>query len=112
MNATYLLIGSLLVCVAIPLALGKVPRNSLYGFRTRAALSDDRIWYPTNRALGRAFAVSGLILVGLGAFARQLSVGDEISTLLVTLPAVLLPGIVATAITQQRASARAPDRSE
>ena len=45
----FLLIGLLMIGLAIPLILGKVPPNSWYGFRIRLTLDDPEIWYPANR---------------------------------------------------------------
>lgn len=56
------LIPSLLILTAsIPLVLGVVPRNRVYGIRTCKTLSDDSIWYPANRFGGWALIVSCLI---------------------------------------------------
>jgi len=35
--------------VSLPLILGLVPRNRIYGIRTRKTLSDDRTWSSVNR---------------------------------------------------------------
>ncbi len=37
------------VLISVPVVLGLVPRNRLYGVRTRSTLSSDEIWYPANR---------------------------------------------------------------
>ena len=55
-------LGLLLIGVSIPLALGKVPPNWLYGFRTRKTMSSPEIWYPANRALGRDGIVAGIVV--------------------------------------------------
>jgi uncharacterized membrane protein len=48
----------LLFVVALPLVLGVIPRNRLYGMRTPRTLSDDRVWYRVNRVAGLALVVS------------------------------------------------------
>lgn len=57
--------------LSIPLLLDKIPRNPLYGFRTKRTLSSDEIWYPANRFAAKGMFVWGLfnILVGLASFA-------------------------------------------
>lgn len=65
MDAHAAIIGNLVaglfgIGLAVPMLLGKVPRNPLYGFRTRLTLSSDEIWYPANR-----FAAKGLLIWGL-----------------------------------------------
>src|SRR5689334_5106692 len=46
------------VLTGIPLALRKIPRNLAYGFRTRATLADDRVWFEANAHFGRGLIAS------------------------------------------------------
>ena len=55
-------IGALYVVLGLPLMLGMVPRNDLYGFRTEKTFSDPAIWYAANRASGRALVIAGLAI--------------------------------------------------
>jgi uncharacterized membrane protein len=56
------LIPALLILIAsVPLVLGIVPRNRVYGIRTCKTLSDDSIWYPANKFGGWSLIVSCLI---------------------------------------------------
>ena len=67
MNPHTLLVvsGPLLFMLAIPLWMRMVPRNVLYGVRTRATMSDETLWYDVNAACGRDLAVAGaLVTVG------------------------------------------------
>jgi hypothetical protein len=47
--------------LSIPLVLGRIPKNRLYGIRTRKTLSDERLWYAVNRLGGRLIVASSLI---------------------------------------------------
>jgi uncharacterized membrane protein len=47
--------------VSIPLVLRKVPRNPVYGYRTRATLSDDKVWYEVNTYFGSRFLVASVL---------------------------------------------------
>lgn len=58
---TMLVCSLIFVLLAIPLVLRKVPRNIVYGYRTRATLSDDYVWYEANAYFGRGFFISGVI---------------------------------------------------
>lgn len=49
------------VLISIPLVLRKVPRNIVYGYRTRATLRDDRTWYEANAYFGRCFLTANII---------------------------------------------------
>jgi uncharacterized membrane protein len=52
--------SGLLFLIAIPLALRMVPRNVIYGFRTRTTLSDDAIWFEANAHFGRRLLIASL----------------------------------------------------
>ncbi|MBI1424754.1 MAG: hypothetical protein GC149_15015 [Gammaproteobacteria bacterium] len=58
---TVLAVSLLIVGVAVPLALRWVPRNVIYGFRTRTTLSDDKLWYAANAYFGRKLIVATLL---------------------------------------------------
>jgi SdpI/YhfL family protein len=47
--------------LAIPLMLRKVPRNVIYGFRTRTTLSSDSIWYEANAHFGRGLLAASIV---------------------------------------------------
>src|SRR5262245_50852314 len=51
----------LLIIVALPMILGLVPRNRLYGMRTTYALSSEGAWYRQNVIGGMALLVWGLV---------------------------------------------------
>jgi hypothetical protein len=53
----------LLFLVSVPLVMGLIPRNRLYGFRTKKTLSDDGIWYPVNRFAGVAIVIASVVYV-------------------------------------------------
>jgi hypothetical protein len=55
---TVLACDAVFALIAIPLVLRKVRRNVVYGFRTRATLSDDSIWYEANAYFGRALLIA------------------------------------------------------
>ncbi len=59
----YVFTGLLLVVLAIPLYLGKIGPNGLYGFRVRRTLEHPELWYPVNKYAARWLIASGLALV-------------------------------------------------
>jgi uncharacterized membrane protein len=70
MNAFLLmpvLITVLLVGLAIPMMMRKVPPNQFYGFRTRKTLSDPRIWFDANRRAGVNLVIAALLSVAIWA---------------------------------------------
>lgn len=54
--------GLLFLVLGIPLALGRVPPNGTYGFRTAKTLSNPTIWYAANRSAGYDLIVGGAII--------------------------------------------------
>lgn len=59
----YVVFGALLVILAVPLWLGQVPPNALYGFRVPSTLRDERLWYKVNRYAARWMVVAGLATI-------------------------------------------------
>ena len=58
---TILACDLLFILIAIPLILRKVPPNPVYGFRTRATLTDEYNWYESNAYFGVRFVISSMI---------------------------------------------------
>jgi uncharacterized membrane protein len=52
MDQPFFLPSVIIGLVSVPLILGLIPRNRIYGVRTRKSLSDDNVWYPVNRLAG------------------------------------------------------------
>ena len=74
------------LAVSVPMILGKVPPNSVYGFRTPKTLSSQDVWYPANRAAGWLMLVAavisicfntGLVVDRSGMAARQDGLVDD-----------------------------------
>ncbi len=80
--------------IAIPMTLDKIPPNALYGFRTPRTLSDEKIWYPANRAAGRALALSGIISA-VGAVIAGAVIDDANHAMFTAMGAFIVPLIVA-----------------
>ena len=89
---------AVLAAIALPLALRKVRRNFVYGFRTPATLSDDRIWYEANAHFGRGLLVASI--VGAAAIVALSQAGLAPRTLLnASIAALVLPDFAATVAT-------------
>jgi hypothetical protein len=52
--------GLLLAGLAVPLILGKIPPNGLYGFRVKKTMENPEIWYPVNTYSGKWLLAAGL----------------------------------------------------
>jgi uncharacterized membrane protein len=58
---TILACDFIFVIIAIPLIMRKVPRNVIYGFRIKATLQNDFVWYEANAYFGKLFIISSLV---------------------------------------------------
>lgn len=78
LTALFVANGLLIAALAIPMGLGRVPRNGWYGFRVPKTLASDDVWYPTNQFMGRDLLVAGVVLTAgsllLLPFAARLTV--------------------------------------
>ena len=64
----------LLLALAVPLALGMVEPNGLYGFRTAASRASEANWYAANGAAGWTMAILSLAALALNLiFGRRLA---------------------------------------
>jgi uncharacterized membrane protein len=59
-------VGLLIVAVAIPLILRKVPMNPWYGVRFASSYKSDWLWYEINEYGGKLLAAMGLIWSAYG----------------------------------------------
>lgn len=85
----------LLFLVSVPLVAGLIPRNRLYGFRTKKTLSDDQIWYRVNRLAGFAVMIaSGVYLAVAVVSPYDRAAPDNFSTWLLHLAAFAGPLVV------------------
>lgn len=55
----------IVAALAIPMFLGRVPPNDLYGYRTRKTHSSPEIWYEANRVAGRNMFVAGVLALAV-----------------------------------------------
>lgn len=87
--------GVVILTLAIPLILRRVPPNAIYGVRTRAAFASESEWYRINSIGGHHLAVSGLLILIIGAvgFFLPLSMfgAYSITAAIITLLAIFVP---------------------
>lgn len=56
----YALLGLGFGALGVPLALGRIPPNNTYGFRTARTLPSPEVWYVVNRVQGIDLCVAGV----------------------------------------------------
>jgi uncharacterized membrane protein len=93
----FALVGLLFIGISIPLILGKVPPNSLYGCRTRRTLSNPRIWYEANHISGKDFLISGVLVFAASIAMLVFGQGMNPDHAVVTLLSVMLLSIAVVA---------------
>jgi len=61
-NSMFLTSGLLYAVISLPLIALKVKPNKWYGYRTKRTLSNPRIWYAANKAMGFDMLLAGLMI--------------------------------------------------
>ena len=94
----------LIMVISLPLMLERIPKNGLYGFRTRASMSSSEDeWYRLNRIAGSALFIAGFVSLAacliMPSFLSNATLLTQICTCI-----LLISVIVATvfALSQQR----------
>jgi uncharacterized membrane protein len=86
----------LLFIVVLPLVLGLIPPNRLYGFRTKKTLADPDIWYRVNRFAGIAIMLASIVYVfAAKTWPYDRAAADNFSIWLLHLAAFAGPLVVA-----------------
>jgi uncharacterized membrane protein len=98
-------VALILIGVATPLVLGRVPPNDLYGLRVPATMQDEDVWYQANASSGRDFILLGLFEI---IFAAGLSTFVSVDTVAYTVinAGFLVAGVLVTAIVGWRRANR------
>jgi uncharacterized membrane protein len=81
---------AVLAILALPLVLGIVPPNRIYGVRTPQTLADRAMWYSVNRFGGLALLASTAVTAGIYLWEPELASGRSFAGVL----ALVIPVIV------------------
>jgi uncharacterized membrane protein len=96
---TILACDIIFVIIAIPLILRKVPRNVIYGFRTRATLKDDFVWYEANAYFGKLFLISSLVSALLIIFLYFSDIVSMQNFINVSIAVLVVPSMIPVLLT-------------
>jgi len=96
---TILGFSALLILIAIPLAMRKIPRNVAYGFRTRATMANDEIWFEANAYFGRSLIASSLCGAFLAYLIYLFQPFPPAIFLPVSILVLVVPSLIATVAT-------------
>lgn len=100
----------LLILVALPLALRKVPRNVVYGYRTRATMANDEIWFEANAHFGRGLIVGSLCGAFVGYLIYRFQPFAPSVFLPVSVLVLVVPSLVAAVATAHHVRSKSPSR--
>ena len=59
--------GLLLAAISVPMILGKIPPNGLYGFRVKKTMENPEIWYKVNAYSGKWLFAASLVQAAASA---------------------------------------------
>ncbi len=96
---TILICNAVFVIISIPLILRKVPRNIVYGFRTRATLENDFVWYEANAYFGKLFLISSLVSALLMVFLYLSDIFPMENFIKTSIAVLVVPSMVAVLLT-------------
>ena len=95
----YLICGTLLAGLSLPLIWKKVPPNGLYGFRVSQTMDNPQVWYKVNTYSGKRLFWAGVSIV-LAAlvlyFVPGISVDAYALGVLAVFAVVMVVGLVQT----------------
>lgn len=97
------IVGVIYIVLGVPLALGRVAPNDLYGVRIPKTMEDSDIWYSMNRTCGRAMVVCGALSL-LASLLLHLFWGTDSATKLITPTVVQVFLILVSIIVTLRSS--------
>ena len=90
MNPIIIVLTGLLIFVLnLPLIYRKIPMNSLYGFRIRAAFESEQRWYDINAYGGRQMAIWSWLIIIVGVIGFLVPPEHEKTYIFISFAAIL-----------------------
>jgi uncharacterized membrane protein len=87
--------------ISLPLIFRKVPRNPVYGYRTRATLQDDALWYDANAYFGRWFIAASVLTSAIAVVIDMWRGISPEAYLKVSILLLCAPVLIAVILTQR-----------
>lgn len=94
---TILIIDVIFVVLALPLMQRKVGPNALYGYRTRATMSDKALWYEANAHFGRGLFIGSAISGVAALVIWMMKPPDQLIPLFIVI--LVVPSLIAAIAT-------------
>jgi len=93
--------SALFALVSLPLVFRKVPRNSFYGYRTRATLGSDFVWYEANAYFGRLFLIASVVTCVAAVFLYRSGALEPGTYLRASVALLIAPVLLAALLTSR-----------
>ncbi len=77
LHQPFLVPSSIILLLSLPLILGLIPPNRVYGVRTAETLADRDLWYRANRYGGWTLVVSSILYLGIAAIFPSVDVDER-----------------------------------
>ena len=87
--------AALIAVLSLPLALGLIPPNRVYGFRTARTLASREVWFRVNRVAGSALIVAVAVAICFYLANPDLASGRSLPGVF----ALVVPVVAALAVT-------------
>lgn len=96
---TILVCDAVFAIIAIPLILRKVPRNVVYGFRIKATLENDFVWFEANAYFGRLLLIGSFVSALLIIFLYFFDIVSVQNFLNASIAVLVVPSLAAVILT-------------
>jgi len=91
---TFVCLGSILIAVCLPLYLGKIKMNPVYGFRIRKAFESSENWYKINRYGAKAVMCWSVVIMAIGIMCLFIQPPAVLPAAKIAFVSVLVPVVV------------------
>lgn len=98
---TILAYNALFALVSLPLVFRKVPRNGFYGYRTRATLGSDFVWYEANAYFGWRFLIASAVTCIAAVFLYRSGALESGTYLRASFALLIAPVLLAALLTSR-----------
>jgi hypothetical protein len=90
---TLVILGGVIFLLVIPLYLGKVKRNPIYGFRIRKAFESEENWFKINRYGAVAMMCWAVLLIFMGIVCMYVPPEFVLTTAKISIASIIIPVI-------------------
>jgi hypothetical protein len=93
------MLNLLIIVIALPLIFREVPPNYWYGFRIKATIRNEKIWYLVNEFFGWGMVISSIISMVIILFLFNYRYIPPITYMNINIAVLLMPQIITLLLT-------------